>query len=276
MKTPPPIIVVDLFPEVLNSLLDLLHSLSPDEWNRPTVAAAWNVHDIALHLLGVETGILSRKRDGYIEAHVSLAGWEELVAWLNQRNETWVQTNRRLSPQVVCALLHLAGEQTNAYFRTLDPYALGGPVSWAGPELAPVWLDLAREFTERWHHQQHIRDAVGKPGLTEPRYLAPVLAAFVRSLPHAFRSIDAEEGSAVTLTIIGDAGCSWSIIREAKHWQLYMDKPPRPKAEVVLPEDVAWRLFTKGITKEAVRTQMILHGDRVLGEQILEAVSIIA
>ncbi len=51
------------------------------------------------------------------------------------------------------------GEQTNAYFQRVDPFAMGGPVSWAGPEPAPVWLDVAREFTERWHHQQHIRAA---------------------------------------------------------------------------------------------------------------------
>jgi hypothetical protein len=53
-------------------------------------------------------------------------------------------------------------------------------------------------------------------------------------------------------------------------------KPPQPQAEVVLPEDIAWRLFTKGIAKETARGQAIFHGDKVLGEQMLEAVSIIA
>ena len=36
-------------------------------------------------------------------------------------------------------------------------------VNWAGPEPAPIWLDPAREYTERWVHQQHIRDAVRNP-----------------------------------------------------------------------------------------------------------------
>ena len=49
------------------------------------------------------------------------------------------------------------------------------PIDWAGPEPAPIWLHVAREYTERWVHQQHIRDAVGRPGLNERRWLGPVL-----------------------------------------------------------------------------------------------------
>lgn len=276
LQKPPPVLVVDRFPELLAALLNLLDSLSSEEWARPTVAAGWTVHDVALHLLGDDLGILSRRRDDYREVQVSLATWDELVSWLNERNNSWVKATRRISPRLVCDLLKLTGDQVNAYFGSLDPYALGGPVSWAGPDPAPVWLDLAREFTERWHHQQHIRDAAGKPGLTEPRYLEPVLATFVHALPQAYRGVNAPEGICVTLTIVGNSGHAWSVIREQGQWQLYMGKPPQPQAEVVLPEDIAWRLFTKGIASETARRQAIVHGDQDLGWKMLNAVSIIA
>ena len=55
--------------------------------------------------------------------------------------------------------------------------------------------ERAREFTERWVHQQQIRDAVGKPGLTERRWLHPVLDAFARALPHALRDHAAPGGT---------------------------------------------------------------------------------
>ena len=34
-------------------------------------------------------------------------------------------------------------------------------VAWAGEERSPAWFDVARELTERWHHQAHIRLATG-------------------------------------------------------------------------------------------------------------------
>jgi hypothetical protein len=236
----------------------------------------WNVKDIALHLLGDDVGLLSARRDGFNEPQPSLDTWRELVDWLNENNHRWVVSTRRISPRLLCDLLKFSGDQVNAYFRTLNPQTLGDSVSWAGSEPAPVWLDMAREFTERWHHQQHIREAVGKPGLMEPYYLAPVLAAFVHALPRTYQPFDAKEGTRVTLTITGESGGAWSVVREQRGWSLYEGKPRQPEAEVVLPEDVAWRLFTKGLTKETACEQAKLLGDQVLASQMLETVSIIA
>ena len=232
--------------------------------------------DVAAHLLGDDIGILSRKRDTFKELSTNLSTWDELVAWLNQRNNTWVQTCRRISPRLLCDLLRFTGVQVNEYFRTLDLTALGAAVSWAGPDPAPVWLDVAREYTERWHHQQHIRDGVSQPGLTEPRYLAPVLSAFAHALPHTYRQVDAAEGTCVTLTIVGESGGAWTIVREQNRWQLYIGKPEQPNAETLLPEQIAWRLFTKGISQEMARAQATFRGDQTLGAQMLNAVSIIA
>ncbi len=148
--------------------------------------------------------------------------------------------------------------------------------SWAGPEPAPVWLDLAREYTERWHHQQQIRDAVGKPGLIEPRIFAPVLDTFVRALPHTFRAVQAPEGASVALAIAGDAGGAWFVRREQGTWKLYVGAPAAPDASVVLPQDAAWRLFTKGIGQEEALAQATLTGDRRLGLKALGMVSVIA
>ena len=70
-----------------------------------------------------------------------------------------------------------------AYFRSLDPIAPGWEVSWAGPGAAPWWLHIAREYTERWAHQEQIREAVGAGGLHGRRLFAPVLDTFVHALP---------------------------------------------------------------------------------------------
>jgi hypothetical protein len=64
-----------------------------------------------------------------------------------------------------------------------------------------LWFDIAREFTEHWHHQQQIRDATGQPPLYDPYLLSPVLDTFVRALPHSFPHAAAPEGTVVRLEI---------------------------------------------------------------------------
>ena len=276
MRQPQPILVVDRFPELLDALLDLLASLSPDEWQLPTACVGWSVHDVALHLLGDDAGMLSNRRDGYRAGSVSIAGWQDLVAFINDQNARWVQATRRIGPRLLVDLLRLTGEQVAAYFQSLDPFAIGVSVDWAGPEPAPVWLDLAREYTERWHHQQHIRDAVEKPGLTGPRYLGPALDTFVRALPHTYREVGADEGTLAGLTIVGESGGQWFLRRELGEWRLYVEVTQPPQTEVVIDQNLAWRLFTRGVGKDQALAQATVKGDPLLGSRMLEMVSIIA
>lgn len=271
-----PILIVDRFPPLLDALMDLLSGLSDREWQLPVHDGAWTVKDLAQHLLGDELNILSGKRDGYMEKLTPTNSWDDLVTMIDRRNAQWVEATRRMSPRLICELLRLTGEQVNIYYSEVDLYAMGGPVSWAGPEPAPVWLDVAREFTERWHHQQHIRDAVGKPGSMDAFFLNPVLDTFARALPHTFENVASPEGTVISLSATGEAGGIWSTRREQGRWKLYRGKPDHPESEVELPQDTAWRLFTKGMAKEEARQHATLSGDRVLGEKVLEMVSILA
>lgn len=276
LARPSPILVADRFPALLDALLELLSSLSEEDWTRPTALAGWSVKDVAQHLLGDEIGILSGKRDQYREPPTPLQGWDALVAFINQRNLLWIQATRRISPQLLRQLLRHTGDQVNAFYQGLDPFQMGGAVSWVGPQPAPVWLDIAREFTERWHHQQHIRDAVGKPGAAQPDFLAPVLAAFAHALPRTYASVPAPEGTTITLIISGPAGSEWTVAREQAGWQLYAGKPDTPDAQIEMDQDAAWRLFTRGINPAQVRGRSRLTGDAALAERALETISIIA
>jgi len=272
---PEPVIVADLFAEILDGLIKLLSNLDASDWGKTTVCTGWTVKDVALHLLGVEIGNLSSRRDSH-KFGASVDGWAELVAFVNDWNAEWVRVARRISNPLLIDLLQITGRQMNDYFHSLDPYLPGNAISWVGLQPAPVWLDLAREFTERWHHQQHIRDATGQPGFKEPRFLAPVLATFVRALPRTFRTVTTTEGTVVTLTITGDSGGRWSVLREEDDWKLFSGSPADPAAELILDEDTAWRLFTHGLTADQARGHAVLKGNPVLGLQVLKMVSIIA
>ena len=271
-----PVLVTELFPELRKHLLELLRALQPAEWDLPTAARLWNVKDVALHLLGGDLGVLSRKRDGFTPGGVSIAGWDDLVAFINQLNHTWLQATRRLSTPVLCDLLALTGPQVEAYFAALDPFAMGDEVSWAGSQPAPVWLDIAREYTERWHHQEQIRDATSRPGLYEPRLFRPVLEAFLRALPQTFRVIAAPADTAVQLNITGPAGGKWYVRRSSAHWELCEGETGNAASEVTLAQEDAWKVFTKGLPEEEALRRAKIQGDQNLGRRLLQTVSVIA
>lgn len=276
-----PIEVLDLFAGERAALLDLLSGLSDAAWAAPTVCAGWSVKDVALHLLGDDVGRLSWGRDGFPNPSfggpdVELDSWSGLVAAIDRQNAAWVEGTRRVSAPLLIELLHLTGEATDRYFRTLDLATTGMPVDWAGSEAAPVWLDVAREYTERWVHQQHIRDAVGHPGLKERRWFGPVLEAFVLGMRRALRDTGSSDGTAVRLVISGDAGGQWVALRSGDAWVVGTAPDILAAAKVELPQEVAWRLFTKGIDHVQARRSASIAGDSALADRVLETVSILA
>jgi len=225
-------------------------------------------------VVGGDLSNLARRRDAW--SPVAPAPGESIVAFVNRFNEEWVAAARRISPALLADMVEQLGEPIAAYFGSLDPHALGGAVTWAGPDPAPVWLDVAREYTERWLHQQHVRDAVGRPGQREPRFLAPVLATFVRALPHAYRAADAPEGTTIGVRIDGDSGGAWSVVRADGRWRLYEGTTDNAIATVRMSDDTAWRLLTRGLSSDAANRAVALEGDRALAARVLDAVAIIA
>ncbi len=268
--------VLELFPEERAALLALLESLSADDWGLPTICYGWSVKDVAAHLVADDLGRLSWGRDGYAGSRIEPESWESLVEAINAQNELWVRAMRRLSPAIIIEMLRDGGDQSLAYFRTWDLQEMGGPVDWAGPDPAPRWLDLAREYTERWAHQQQIRDAVGQPGLKDRRMFGPVLDSYVRALPHTYRDVLAPEGTHVRLRISGEAGGSWALVRRSDAWGLYIGVEGEADASITMGQEEAWRLFTKAITPEAARAGAVLGGDEGLAVKALEVVGILA
>jgi hypothetical protein len=100
-----------------------------------------------------------------------------------------VEAARRISPALLIELLDVAGRRFEEYVGTLDLDAAGGPVQWAtGSQPAPVWLDVAREYMERYVHQDQIRSATGR-GRLGALFTWPVLETAAHALPRALDQV---------------------------------------------------------------------------------------
>ena len=273
-RNPPAVNVVGLFQPDRDALLTLLSTLAADEWDRPTVCASWDVHDIALHLLGGDLSKIARLRDGH-DVGTPRTG-ETLPQFLNRWNEQWIEATRRLSPKLTTELLASSGRVLFPALEALPPHTLGERVSWAGPTPAPNWLDVAREYMERWIHQQQIRDAVRRPGQRESRFAAPVIAASMRALPIALATVRRQVGATLCVAVTGDAGGTWTAMRDADAWTLFVGQPEQCDATLRIHCEDWWRIVTLGITPDEAAARSEVSGDPELARAGLGAVAIIA
>lgn len=277
-----PIFTAHLFPKVDGMLLELLRSLSPEEWERQTVSPKWKVKDVAAHLLDTALRGVSFGRDGYVPQAPKVDSNAALAAYIDRLNEEGVRIYRRLSPAVLISLMEVACKQLAEFHAGRDPFAQAPyGVSWAGEEKSANWFDTAREYTERWHHQQQIRLAVESSGarrssiLTRELYY-PVLDCFMRALPFTYRNVPADLGTVVRITVTGESGGNWNLRRVEAAWVLTEGRQDQAVAETTIPEEIAWRIFTKGIDRESTESRVKITGDVALGLPVLAMVSIVS
>lgn len=279
MKTPVgPVYLLDLFPGLHTELMSLLRGLEQSDWERPTACSLWSVKDIAAHLLDTCLRRLSFGRDRLnLAPDRAIESYADLVAYLNHLNAEWVAAARRLSPGVLMDLMDLAVPQLYGHFRSLDPHAEARfGVAWAGEQRSANWFDIGREYTERWLHQQQIREAVGAGPLTQRKWLNPALDIFVRALPFTYRGVEATPWSRIQLEITGEAGGVWTLERQRETWVLFAGSEPGPAARVSLAQDVAWKLFSKGLSADTASRSIRIEGDQRLGRPLLGSLAVMA
>jgi uncharacterized protein (TIGR03083 family) len=274
--TDPPIVeTAHLYPPLHEGLLEILGGLSPAEWEVATVAPGWRVRDVAAHILDGDVRVLSLRRDGHVPARGP--GAEGLQAFLDGLNADWLRATDRLSPRVILDFLGVTGPQVAAYYAGLDPR---GParfaVAWAGEETSLNWLDVGRDFTERWHHQQQIRDATGRPALDGAEWLGPVLAIAVRALPVACAGVRGREGDALVVELQGPGGQAWSVFHDDGRWRLRPGATASPRARVTLDGKTAARVWHKLVDPEVARARARLEGDETLARAALRALAVMA
>lgn len=192
-------------------------------------------------------------RDGDAgEVQPTINSYQDLVDYLNRLNVAWTQAMKRVSPKILIELLESYGKEYCDYLKTLNLFDKAKfSIAWAGENESANWFHIAREYTEKWHHQQQIRYAVGqeKPLYEENLYL-PYLETSMRALPHHYRKIATSEGNSVKFTVENVKHATWYLVFQEKAWHLTKDNLGSIICEVTVKPEIAWRIFSKGITKE--------------------------
>lgn len=268
-----PVSVAPVLREEREALVDLLTELDAEAWHAPTPCPAWSVHQLAIHVVHDDLRRLSADRDGHDGAWIDASNLNELVVGLDRLNEGWVETmTPTLSPRLTRELLQWLASPTEEHLLGLDPGALESSVAWAGPGPHPNWLDVAREYTERWVHQQQLREAVGRPGLNDERFAAPVVETFARGLPTALPQPGASK-QLVVVRVTGPFARSWTFESTSSGWE-FTTAPTTTTASatavVEVPVDVFWRRAVRMMDRDEAMQAAETDGDGELVDAVLD------
>ncbi|SKC06489.1 maleylpyruvate isomerase N-terminal domain-containing protein [Dyadobacter psychrophilus] len=269
---------VHLFPVLDQKLIELLKSLSYEDWHKTTVARMWNVKDVASHLLDGNLRVISGSRDNYnVPPDREINSYEDLVAFLNKLNHDWVQATKRLSPAILIDLLESTGKEYSLIMSEQDMHREAKfSVAWAGEQTSKNWFHIAREYTEKWHHQQQIREATGKQGIiTEALYL-PFVDTLLRGLPHTYRNVDAQAGTAIVIDVGLEQPFERFLIKEQNGWKIENHYSGETNASIRIPPETAWKLFTKAIKPEEAEENITIGGDSDLAKVALNLIAVMA
>ncbi len=272
---------IHLFTPLTEELIKLLKSLEPSDWLEPSPIKNRTVKDLVSHLLDGSLRKLAIQRDGFEDKSNTpeIKSYEDLVKYIQTLNSDWMNVTKRWSPEILVDILENSEKQFNDFIKTLNPNdkALFG-VAWAGEFESENWFDIAREYTEKWHHQMQIRLALNKPLLLEPKYSEPLYDTFMRGLPHLYADFtDYKTGYSIKISITGKLNKSWFLIKESENWILSEEGSDNANSSVEIADDLAWKLFTNTEReKEKYKSVIKITGDEKIGFRLLDFVTVMS
>ncbi len=255
-----------------------MRQLGDDDWDRSTVAGGWRVRDVVGHLLDIDLRTVSGGRDRHrLGARGrSLASFSDVLGFINELNAEGVSYTARLSPRVMTDLLDVAGRWVSAYVASLPPHDEARiSVLWADEDRSTNWMNIGRDFTEHWHHQMQIRDAVGAAPLLQRQWIEPLLDLSVRAFRRAYKTVSAAPGTAVAFEIdVDDHPAAWSVIRDESGWTVMRGRSDDAAASLRTDADTAWKLLYNALSRDTARARVAITGDAALVEPMLNARSV--
>lgn len=279
MNQPEHIDTRPLIQQMDRELINLLKTLSPGEWNRK-VNQNWSVKDTAAHLLDGNLRRLTSQRDRYPVPGPPDASNDNssLVKHLANLNQEWVKVSKRFSPELLIDLFEFTSQKTVQMYETID---MDGeavfPVSWAGHKSSPVWFDIAREYSEKWYHQQQIRAVTARDLLTGEKWIDPLINTFMRGMPWAYdkHAPECEPGTEVQITISDEFIQLWVLYKDEDSWQLYLGKAGNPVSTIQAKADVAWRILANWKEHEKLESKLWVDGDPAFTEPFMRFIGFV-
>ena len=245
-------------------VIDLLPSLSDDDWSRPTDLPGWSVHDVAAHLAHLEAVLAGLDSD----PPPSRGNGSSPSADYTQAG---VDARADRSPQELVDELRRCVEARAEELRDLpDPSAkpdrTPGAVDW-------TWEVLLRNRTiDVWCHEQDIRRAVDRPGSLGSGGAQVTTHSFAAGMPYVLgKRVRPPVGTSVVWRITGDVPMEIGAVI-GDDGRAAPQVADDPNTTLTMTSEAFTVLGAGRRTSEQVDVE--IEGDNELGHAVLEAMGL--
>jgi uncharacterized protein (TIGR03083 family) len=261
--------VIEGLDEVWSSLLAATEDLGDSEWSQPTECPGWDVRDQLGHLAGIE-----RTLQGILLPLIEVEPRSYVKNTVGEVNEVWIEWFRRLPAVLVRSEFELVTRERLAELRSLPDVrfeALGSSPIGEVPMLRYMELRIM----DSWLHEQDVRHALGRPGGRHGIGERIALEHVDRALGVVVGKLaKVPEGSSVAFEIEGPLGgrCRMEVV----DGRARSVPAEQATATISLSQETYVRRYGGRVSRaEALERQgSSIEGDRVLGEAVLEALSV--
>jgi len=265
----PPRDLVEAWSSSAQAILDLMRTLSDDQFSLQTDLPGWTVHDVLAHLAHLES---------------ELAGDEPVLAAPDQvpadargnafraYTERGVAARREESPAVLIEQLDDAVRRlrdTIGGDRPADP-----PASFPRP--GTTWASLLNDrVVDYWMHEQDIRHAIGRAGGWDSPGSAVTVSGFFRALPFVVgRKVRPPAGTTVAWSVTDSSGTRSVTVEMGDDGRARPVDVAAEDADVELTMPVEDFVLACGGRRPPQRLAIEVRGDEELGSTVAVAMAV--
>ncbi len=180
---------------------EVLGTLGPDDWGRPSAAAGWTVSDVVLHLAQTEEFVAASVKGDL----APFAGDPRRGGSVDEFAARSVEDERSAPPDAVYQRWRTARNDALDALRGCPP---GTRLPWATSPLSPATLATTR-LAEYWAHALDITGPLGI-AYSDTARLRHIASLAVRTLPYAF-AVAGLEARPVRCELTGPDGERWEF-----------------------------------------------------------------
>ncbi len=255
---------IDAWRGTSQDLLDLLPTLSDDDWPRATDLPGWSVHDVAAHLAHLEA---------ILAGHDAQQPVEQLGAQVSSGfTQIGVDARADRAPDDLIAEFRAAVEARMAEFEAdvPDPEAKA-PVTPGGVDW--TWEVLLRNrVIDAWSHEQDIRRAVDRPGSLDSGGAQVTTRVFAAGMPFVLgKKVAPPAGTSVLWRLTGDIPLEVGAV-VGDDGRAAAEVPDDPTTTLTMTSETFTILAAGRRTPDAVDVEV--GGDAELGRSVLGAMTL--
>jgi uncharacterized protein (TIGR03083 family) len=236
----------------LERFITLAESLSPEEWNRPTMCTAWRAREILAHQAGSYTAYTTFKQ------------------WLHNYGQ---RPRPGQLPEDVTNALQVADRAGHTPAEMMAELRAAGPIAIANRASVPGLFRLIRiprptgtlalshlldviHSRDTWMHRLDLARATGRDFVQTAEHDGRIVALVIRDVVEQWEPLLA--GQTVTLRLTGVAGGEWRF------------GPSAAPALTLTMDALEFNIFASGRMSAAeAKTRLAVSGDAALAERLL-------